>query len=222
MNTGPGPVPASKKRPSTPDRRDDDCRERLIDATLELCTRQGYDATTPDQIAYAAGVEPSDFVRYFADTEAVILSIVDAMSHATATALADVEKDVDPDRALLTAGIAAVTAIAEGRGAVTLDRLLAMAQISNATRNLQRKLSAARKRVITQPLADWMGVDPQDPRVKRALTMWSAVAASAYVGGAGMPEDYDPRRDEMLSERIVANLSQSFGDVTGKDPEQSE
>ncbi len=38
--------------------------------------------------------------------------------------------------------------------------------------------------MITQALADWMGVDPKDRRLQRALTMWSAVTASAYVAAA--------------------------------------
>ena len=31
-----------------PGDRDEDCRERLVDATLDLCMGQGYDATTVD------------------------------------------------------------------------------------------------------------------------------------------------------------------------------
>jgi AcrR family transcriptional regulator len=220
MSAGPGPVPASKKRSATPDGGDDDCRERLIDATLELCLRQGYDATTPDDVAFAAGVTPSEFARYFASTEAVVLSIADAMARATAAGLADVETDVDPERALLSAGIAAVKAVIEGRGAVTLDRLLALGQIVNATRNLQRKVSEVRKRVITPALSDRLGVDPQDRRLRRAATMWSAVMASAYIAQLDMPDDYDPRRDGGLSEKMIASLSQSFGEVMGKDPKQ--
>jgi AcrR family transcriptional regulator len=222
MSVGSDPVPASKSGPAKPDGRDDGCRERLIDVTLELCARQGYDATTADQIAAAAGVTPSEFARYFANTEAVFLSIVEAMAHATAAALADVKTDVDPEHALLSAGIAAMTAVIEDRGAVTLERLLAMGKIVNATRNLQRKVSEVRKRVIAPALSDWLGVNPQDRRLKQALTMWSAVMASAYIAQEEMPDDYDPRHDSALSARMAANLSQSFGEVTGKDPNQSE
>jgi AcrR family transcriptional regulator len=222
MSVGSDPVPASKSGPATPESRDDDCRERLIDVTLELCAHQGYDATTADQIATAAGVTPSEFARYFASPEAVLLSIVDAMTHATAAALPDVQTDVDPERALLSAGIAAMTAVIEDRGAVRLERLLALGQIVNATRNLQRKVSEVRKRVITPALSDRLGVDPQDRRLKRALTMWSAVMASAYIAQEDMPDDYDPRHDSALTARMEANLLQSFGEVTGKDPKQPE
>jgi AcrR family transcriptional regulator len=219
MSVGSGPVPASKKGPA-PDSRPDDCRERLIDATLDLCVRQGYDATTVDQVAAAAGVPVVDFAEHFASTEAVLVSIVEAMAHATAAALADVDTDVPLENALLTAGGAAVTAVVEGRGAVTLDRLIALATIVNATRSLPRKLSKVRKRVITRALADRMGIDPKDRRLQRAATMWSAVAASAYVAQVEMPEHYDPQTDEMLSERMIANLSDTFGQVMGDDPKQ--
>ena len=222
MSVGSDSVPASESGPETPNGREDGCRERLIDVTLELCARQGYDATTADQIATAAGVTPSEFARYFANTEAVVLSIVDTMAHATAAGLANVKTDVDPEHALLSAGIAAMTAVIEDRGAVTLERLLAMGKIVNATRNLQRKVSEVRKRVITPALADRLGVDPRDRRLKQALTMWSAVMASAYIAQEDMPDDYDPRNDSALIARMAANLSQSFGDVTGKDPNQPE
>jgi AcrR family transcriptional regulator len=219
MSVGSGPVPAPEKGPA-PDSRPDDCRERLIDVTLDLCTRQGYDATTVDQVAAAAGVTVVDFAQHFASTEAVLVSIVEAMAHATAAALADVEPDVPLENALLTAGGAAVTAVVEGRGVVTLDRLIALATIVNSTRSLPRKVSRVRKRVITQALADRMGIDPKDRRLQRAATMWSAVAASAYIAQVEMPEHYDPQSDEMLSERMIANLSESFEQVMGEDPQQ--
>ncbi len=103
---------------------------------------------------------------------------------------------------------------------MTMDRLVAMARIVTTTRNLQRKVSVIRKRVMTQPLADWMGVEPQDRRLEHALTMWSAVAASSYVAVLAVPDSYKPEGDEHLRQRMIANLSRSFGDVMGEDPQQ--
>jgi AcrR family transcriptional regulator len=202
-----------------PDDRRDAGRERVIEAALELFARQGYDATTVEQVAAKAGMSLDDLTRYFATTEAVLMSIVDAISEATAVALTDIDNDVDPEHALLSASTAALTAVAEGRGAVSLDRLFAMARIVTSTRNLQRTVSATRKRVITQPLADWMGVDPTDRRLQHALTMWSAVTASAYITVLGTPDGYESGRDNNVRQRMVTNLSQSFGDVMGVDPQ---
>ena len=57
-----------------------DCRERLIDTTLNGCIRCGYEGTTVDQIAAAADVMPADFSRYFATTDAAIMSVVDDLA----------------------------------------------------------------------------------------------------------------------------------------------
>lgn len=128
-----------------PKGRHDVSREQIIDATLKLFVRQGYDATTIDQVAAKAGVSPADFTRHFASTEAVLISVAEDMAHATAAGLNSVAKGTDPVRALLQAGTSALGAIVEGRSEVPLDRLLAMARIVTATSNLHRKISVARK-----------------------------------------------------------------------------
>jgi AcrR family transcriptional regulator len=200
----------------------DDCRERLIDAALKLSASQGYEATTVDQIAAQAGVSDAECAKYFVTIEAVLMSIVEDMAHATAAALKTTPKGIEPERALLSASTAMVTAIAEGRGAVPLYRILAMARIISTTRNLHRTVAAARKRVITKPLADWMGVDPKDRRLQHALTMWSAVTASTYASALDMPEGYERQRDDGLQQQMIASLSESYGDVMGVDPQRSE
>jgi AcrR family transcriptional regulator len=133
-----------------PGDRDDDCRERLVDATLDLCMGQGYDATTVDQIAAAADVTPADFERHFATKDAAIMSVVDDLLQATAAALADVKAEVDPEHALLIATIELLAAIIEGRGVITRDRMLAMGRVVTSTSHLQQQASAVRKRVLTQ------------------------------------------------------------------------
>jgi hypothetical protein len=56
----------------------------------------------------------------------------------------------------------------------------------------------------------------------RAVTIWSAIAAGAYIGQLHMPPNYDPRHDDWLSERMVANLSETFAEVMGEAPWQED
>jgi AcrR family transcriptional regulator len=195
-----------------------DCRERLIDATLSLCARRGYEATSVDQIAAAADVSPLDFARYFASKDAVLLSIVEDLLKASVDALGDVEAAIDPERALLLATTEVITRIIDGRGVITRDRMLAFRQVAIAHPNLRQQVSLARKRVLSAALADRLGVAGDDRHVHQAVTRWSAVVAGAYLGGDSMADHYDPRTDDQLIARMSAELSATFADVMGDNP----
>lgn len=197
-----------------------DCRERLIDATLNVCIRCGYEATTVDQIAAAAGVAPPDFTRHFASKDAAIMAVVDDLVQATAAALGGVEAAAGPEQALLTATTEVLTAIIKGRGVITVDRMLAMAEVVTSHPDLRGQASSARKRVLTQALADRMGLATGNRRVRQAVTMWSAIAAGAYLGRHSMGAHYDPAHDAQLLERSMTELAATFAEVMGTKPSQ--
>ena len=146
---------------------------------------------------------------------------VDDLLHATAAALKDVEAETSPEQALLIATTEAVTAIIDGRGVITRERLLAMAEVVTANSNLRKQASLACKRVLSQALAVRMGVAAENRRVRQAMTMWSAIAAGAYLAGRSMADHYDPRDDDRLIERMIAELTATFADVMGNDPSGS-
>jgi hypothetical protein len=150
------------------------------------------------------------------------MSIFDDLLHATVTALRDVKTDIGPEHALLIATTEVLRAIVEGRGVITRDRMLAIALILISTSDLQKQASAARKRVLTQALADRMGVGSGDRRVQRAVTTWSAIATGSYIGQLHLPANYDPRHGDWLSERMITNLSETFAEVMGEAPWQQE
>jgi len=196
----------------------EDSRERLIDATLDLSIRCGYEATTIDEIAAAANVAPPEFTRHFATKDAVLMCIVEDLVNATGSALRHVDAAVGPEQALLIATTEVITAITEGRGVITCDRMLAMTEVVTANANLRKQASLTRKRVLTQALADRMGVAADNRRVRHAVTRWSAIASGAYLGAGSMGKHYDPRQDDQLKKRGIAELTASFSDVMGDDP----
>jgi AcrR family transcriptional regulator len=198
--------------------RERDRRDQLIDATLDLCIRCGYEATTVEQIAAAAEITPPDFMRYFATKDAALMAVVDAVLQAAATALRHVDPAASPEHALLIAHTEVLIAITDGRGVITRDRLLAIAQIFNAHPSLRSQASLSRKRIMTNALADRMGVAAENRHVHQAVTMWSAVAASAYLDRHSMAANYDPSQDDQLGERMLAELATTFAEVMGKEP----
>lgn len=194
------------------------CRETLIAATLDLCTRQGYAGTTVEQIAAIAGLAPGDFARYFATKDAVVMSLVEDALHATAAALAPIDTDIDPTEALLLASTDMLSAIINGRGVMTQARMLALAPIIASSRHLQQQVSAARKHILTHGLATHLRVDPHDQRVRRAVTMWSAIMAGVNASGRAGPANHDLQHDRRLHERMIARLTETYDEVMGQPP----
>jgi AcrR family transcriptional regulator len=140
-------------------------REKLIVVALDLCMRQGYEATTIDQIAAAGGATSHAVGQYFATKDAIILSIVDDIVVAVATELARIPPQTSPPEALLAANTAVISDIANGAGVITRERMQALAHILTASLDLREKASALGKEVLSVALAERMGVGPEDSRV---------------------------------------------------------
>jgi len=194
-------------------------REKLIDVALDLCIRQGYEATTIDQIAAAVGGVTSHAVgRYFATKDAIILSIVDDIVVAVATELARIAPPTSPPEALLAATTAIISDIVDGAGVITRERMQALAHILTASLELRKKASALGKQVLSVALAVRMGVGPEDSRVRQAVTIRAAVIAAAYNFDRGGRVRLDPRNDGRVPELMVKRLNDTFTHITGRAP----
>ena len=197
---------------------EEDDREKMIDVALDLCVRQGYEATTIDQVAAAVGVTSHAVGRYFATKDAIVLSIVDDIVVAVATELAQIPPQTSPPEALLAANTAVISAIANGAGVITRERMQALAHILTASLNLREKASALGRQVLSVALAEHMGVGPEDSRVRLAVTIRSAVIAAAYNFDRGGRVRLDPRNDGRVPELMVKRLNDTFTHITGRAP----
>ena len=92
------------------------------------------------------GLAPPEFARFFASKDAAAAA---------------------PEQALLIAATEVLIAITHGRGVISRDRMLAMAEIVTAHPNLRKQASSTRKRVLTQALADRLGVAAENRRAPR-------------------------------------------------------
>jgi len=193
-------------------------RERLIDVALDLYIMQGYEATTIDQIGAAGGVTSHAVGHYFATKDAIILSIVDDIIVAVATELARIPPQTSPPEALLAANTAVISDIADGAGVITRERLQALAHILTASMDLRKTASALGKQVLSVALAERMGVGPEDPRVRQAVIIRSAVIAAAYNFDRGGRVRLDPRNDGRVPELMVERLNDTFTHITGRAP----
>lgn len=193
-------------------------REKLIDVALDLCTRQGYEATTIDQIAAAGGVTSHAVARYFATKDAIVMSIVDEIAVASAAELGQIPSQICPLEALLAANTAVIADITNGAGVITRERLHALAHILTASPDVQKRASARCKQVLSVALAERMGVEPEDSRVRLAVTIRAAVIAAACNFDRGRRAAVDPRNDGRVPELMVERLNHVFTHITGRAP----
>ncbi|MEV6174452.1 TetR family transcriptional regulator [Streptomyces sp. NPDC051954] len=70
-------------------------RAELAEVAFELFLREGYDQVTLDDLASAAGVSRSTFLRYFGTKEEAVLSAFDAHGAQVAYALRERSSDED-------------------------------------------------------------------------------------------------------------------------------
>jgi len=78
-------------KPSRRERKKRETRQRLMEAALHLFHEQGYDATTVERIAQAAGVAKSTFFNYFETKDAILPALA-------ASRLQQLEKALLPEQ----------------------------------------------------------------------------------------------------------------------------
>jgi AcrR family transcriptional regulator len=71
-------------------------RQRIADAGLRLFLEHGFETTTLDAIAEAAGIARRTFFHYFDSKEALLYIYEDEVEHSFRTALADIDTSIPP------------------------------------------------------------------------------------------------------------------------------
>jgi AcrR family transcriptional regulator len=84
-------------------RKRQETRQRIADAGLRLFLEHGFETTTLDAIAEAAGIARRTFFHYFDSKEALLYAHEDEVEHSFRAALADVDSNTPPFEAMALA-----------------------------------------------------------------------------------------------------------------------
>lgn len=137
-------------------------REALVNAALDLFARQGFDATTIEEIADACDVSPRTFFRYFATKEAVLFGDGEARRAALLDALGAQPGDAGPLEALHAAMLELARSYRDDREVLVLrakvlqDSVQLRASKAEHQRGWEEALAeelARRARAAKQPLS---------------------------------------------------------------------
>lgn len=185
----------------------------MIDVAIDLCNRQGFEATTVDQIAAAAEVSPRTFSRYFATKDSVMLAFIDEVVQMVAVELARQPAGISDIEALYRAH---VQAFANTKTAppnrLTADRLLASARIVTSSAALMHAASEFRMDALNAELARRMGVPRDDQRLMLTAAVWTSVIMSG-LARLGPAADWDAVSVDDIIETVQSTYHE-FLEVT--------
>jgi AcrR family transcriptional regulator len=171
--------------------------DRIRASALRLFREQGYDATTVEQIAAAAGVSHMTFFRYFPTKEDVALS--DSYDPLIASAIAQTPASwplIQRIRAVLVEGLRLVYD-------TDRDTLLAQVKLIVSTPALRERMWAgqlATQQVILQALE--AEHDPDDPHAsfRARITVAACLAAASTAVLTWVENDGTPELPDLLEQ----------------------
>jgi len=154
-------------------------RQELAAAAMELFSTQGYEETTVDQIAAAAGVARRTFFRYFRSKEEAIFPDHDE----TLVKVADLLSTADPEEHpidVVCRGIKEVLRMYASAPAVSVARYRLIRQVPTL-REREITVVARYERLFTRYLLGRFGAGGSVPADRADDTMLAEVSAAAVV-----------------------------------------
>ncbi|GAB90149.1 TetR family transcriptional regulator [Gordonia rhizosphera] len=166
-------------KPGLRERKKQQTRSALISAALELCDRQGFDATTVEQIADAVDISPRTFNRYFATKEDVVLGPIEEMVTAVVAALDAQPRTGNELEALRDAHLQVFhNALDDESPSPLLEQFMTMNRIvaaSPAVRARSVEMGEWKTQSIRRKVAERMGLDEDDLKVRVVMSTYGAL-----------------------------------------------
>ncbi|MEU5156564.1 TetR family transcriptional regulator [Glycomyces sp. NPDC021274] len=186
-------------RPGLRERKKIETLHRLQEEALRLFDEQGYDATTIEQIAEAAGVSPSTFYRYFPVKEDVVVQ--DEYDPLIVNVF-ESQREGDAPLEALRAVLAVLFGEFTDEDIERVRRRVRMILSVPALRARQVAQSAATERLLAQMIAERTGREADELEVRHftalVVASWT-VAISAWSETDGTKDDLAANLDKCLA-----------------------
>jgi AcrR family transcriptional regulator len=187
-------------------------RSTLIDAAVELCEKQGFERTTVDQIAAVADVSPRTFSRYFATKDAIAFALIDDAVDLAAAELARQPAEMNHFEALRRAYVAMYTNTKTAPpGELTAERMMCTVRIIMTSSALRQAAVEFRPHAVNLELAERMGVEVGDHRVKLVAAVWASIVMTALADLGEDGVDWDKVGVDDVISRVDATFAEFIG-----------
>ncbi|MFI8203272.1 TetR/AcrR family transcriptional regulator [Streptomyces sp. NPDC085937] len=190
-------APDAPPRPGLRERKKIKTREAIRTATYALVERQGYDATTIEQIAERAEVSPSTVSRYFPTKEDIV--VTDGYDEPLLAELAARPADEPWAESVRHVIRKAVQLAVAEQPDVTVLRSRLMLEVPAVRSRMAESLSGT-GRLLTEAIAGRTGLDPDGLEVRvHAMSLVSGLLeATAYWAEHDHRDDYADLADRAL------------------------
>ena len=153
-------------------------RAGLIDAAVDLCLSRGYQDTTVEHIAGAAGVSPRTFARYFPTKASALLAVLDELGEEVAATLRVLPSEMGPLTAMRTAlQKALASAHRERFHSRSGDRIVRVVTASEA---LRRAAIVYRSPPVEEAMARRFKAGTEDGPMELGMTLISVIVLHAW------------------------------------------
>ncbi|MGW0712153.1 TetR/AcrR family transcriptional regulator [Streptomyces sp. NPDC002643] len=168
-----------QRKPTLRDRKRLAVQEEVQAVAVDLFVANGYESTTVDQIAAAAGLSPRSFFRYFAGKEAVVTHMLDKAGTDIAAALTARPSEEEPWYALRRSFDDVIEALTVGDQALAMMRLIYDTQVLYASHlHQQAQWNEAIAEALLPRLAEAPSGD--EPRLRAGALAAAGVACFEY------------------------------------------
>jgi len=199
MATSPSTGSSNTAKRLPADRR----RQQLLDVALKLFARRGFNATTMDDIAEAAGVTKPLLYQHFASKRALYLELLDSVSHAMLEAIGKAIAAAGGPRQQVEGGFAAyfhlVVSHADGFHLLFGSEVPNDPELSRAVRNVEDSIAESIDVLIDA------GLDEDHRRLLAFAVVGMAEGASRYFLASRDPVEGDPHESEAT--RLAGRLA---------------